>query len=45
MPVKARKTINWVTVRAREDASEPMKKMPSPTNRTSFRDQMSDRRP
>ncbi|GMF96071.1 unnamed protein product [Aspergillus oryzae] len=44
-PVKARKTISWVAVCESDAASDPMKKMPSPTKRTSLRDHMSERRP
>ena len=45
IPVKARKMVSCSTDWAREEAREPMKKMASPTRRTSLRDQISERRP
>jgi hypothetical protein len=37
--------MSWVTVWESEAASEPMKKMARPTNKTIFRDQISESLP
>jgi hypothetical protein len=44
-PVSARKTISWVAVLDTDAPKEPMKKIPSPMRRMTFRDQMSDTQP